>query len=73
MEEWSAAHPRRKVTKAWVHATVRDIAVHRDMGWVIQPDVLAQVAASTGGGHVLETAAPVFGPCSAACDGGLHF
>jgi hypothetical protein len=67
VEEWSAAHPGRRVTKAWVHATVRNVAAHRDMGWVIRPEVLAQVATSTGGGALADAAA-YLGLCCAACD-----
>ena len=48
MAEWSAANPARRVTKVWVHETVRDIAAYRSGGWAVRPEVLAQVEAAAG-------------------------
>ena len=51
MAEWSAANPTRRVTKVWVHDTMKDIATYQQGSWRVLPEVLARIEAAAGGEH----------------------
>lgn len=53
MAEWTAANPARRITKKWVHATIKEIAKYHNSvsAWVVRPDALetAGKGATEGG------------------------